>query len=287
MTLQVTLRGQGNIETMGDPQLPESAEWRSFDSQAQVQSQFSDGVFEGSRVYEIVMVPTASGQLALPAIEYSYFDPDMGEYVAIASESIPVTVASDGTSAAPPAMPATDVGSEPAAATSVPDLRPLKPPSPTWSMGSAPLTQQAGYWLLWTVPLIMLTGYGSWRWWQAYRHDNVELRRSQGAAKKALRALRQARREPAEAHSSAGQILNNYLAARLGRSVTGLTQAELATLLQARNVEQELIGRVESCLMLSEMGRYAPGSANSPDADILAETEELIKELDLALRRKA
>ena len=133
----------------------------------------------------------------------------------------------------------------------------------------------------------MLTGYGSWRWWQAHRHNNIELRRSQGAAKKAQRALRQARREPAQAHSSAGQILNHYLAAKLGRSVTGLTQPELASLLQAREVDQSLIGRVENCLMLSEMGRYAPVSAGSPNGDILVQTEELIKELDLALRRKA
>ena len=69
--------------------------------------------------------------------------------------------------------------------------------------------------------------------------------------------------------------------------MTGLTQTELATLLQARDVNPDLIGRVESCLMLSEMGRYAPGSANSPDADILAETQDLIRELELALRRKA
>jgi hypothetical protein len=289
VTLKVTLSGQGNIETMADPLWPESDGWRAFDSEAEVQSQFIDGVISGSRVYEIVMVPTTPGQLTLPAIEYSYFDREKAEYVTIATEPLPITVASDGTAAAPPALPAANLGADPAAVTaaagSPADIRPLKPPSPTWSMGSASLTKQAGYWLLWSVPLIMLAGYGGWRWWQAQRHSNIDLRRSQGAAKKARRALRQSRKNPAEAHSSAGWILNDYLADKLGRSVTGLTQTELAALLQARGLDQALIGRVETCLTLSEMGRYAPGNANSANGDILAETEELIIELDKALRQ--
>jgi hypothetical protein len=94
--------------------------------------------------------------------------------------------------------------------------------------------------------------------------------------------LRQASNNPTHSYNAAGQILTDYIADKLDRSISGLTQTDLSEMLLSRGIDPALVERVQTCLMFSEMGRYAPDSALAGSGDIITETTRLIEELEKA-----
>jgi hypothetical protein len=168
-------------------------------------------------------------------------------------------------------------------------VRPIKPTSEAGKNHGAPLTQRPAYWVLWAVPPMLLAGQYTWQQRRKQWRDSAADRRSQQAARVARQALRRARREPADqvrpgqAHVRAAQILADYLGDKLDRPVASWTQTRLAEVLLERGVRPEWVERVQTCLMLGEMGRYAPSAQGSAGSDLLAETQELIDALDKVL----
>jgi hypothetical protein len=167
-------------------------------------------------------------------------------------------------------------------------LRALKPAPTSWNPGKPPLTQRAAYWLLWLLPAAVVVGHFGWRLRMERLNEDPARRRSQKAATRAHKSLREARKNPAEVQTAAGRILTGYIGDKLNQSVAGMTHTELVDWLLAQGIDASLAERVGSCLALSERGRYAPRgtqarSAEDSSDDILAETERLIDELEKAL----
>jgi hypothetical protein len=287
VTLQVALRGRGNMNNLADPQWTEGPEWRAFDSDVTVNTQFTDGAMSGVRSYERLLVPTQAGDLLLPAIEFSYFNPQTESYETTSSEPLLVNVAGDVAAGVMPATPNSSARATVNAAVTVPaipELRPNKPASELGRSSGAALTGTAGYWLLWALPLLLIATHFSWSLYRQQRLDTVDERRSQGAAKKAKQSLRAARKQQtAEADERAGHILTSYLEERLNQPMIGQTQTQLNTMLLQKGVDSALVERVQDCLMRSEMGRYAPTGANATNGDLVSETEQVINDLENAL----
>lgn len=286
VTWQVTLNGYGNLKAAPEPGWPELPDWRSYDSQASINTDHQNGQMGGYALYERLMVPLKEGQLILPALTYSYFDPAAGQYQTLATEPISVMVApgvgvvSQSPASPPPAesSPAETVGQAAAG------IRHLKPAPAELSMGDQPVTQSTLYWLAWGVPLVGLAGHLAWQRREQYWQHHRGLARSSQAYKKARKALAQARQSRQDIYSVVSQLLTGYLADKLDRPVAGLTQPALAELLAEVGLPASLVVRVEDCLTASELGRYAPGADQPGHAEnLLKEVEALIRDLEKAL----
>jgi hypothetical protein len=124
ITMRVTIGGVGNLETLPEPLWPELANWRSFADDSGSQMSVQNGRLSGQRVYQRILIPTSGGDYILPAIEYTYFNPEAGQYETASTDPIPVTVTGDVLPAATPL---------PAAAAPIPvepatnDIRHIKP----------------------------------------------------------------------------------------------------------------------------------------------------------------
>lgn len=285
VTWRIILAGEGNLESLPDPIWPDSPGWRAFDSQASTEMAVSEGRVSGRRTYERVLVPTEAGNLTLPPVKYIYFDPELAEYVTLTTEPIAISVAAEANNpAAPVTVPAAGNGvASPVPLNPVEDIRPSKAAPASWTSARAPLVRQPLFWVLWTVPLLLLAGQFGWQRRQMNRQNNVALHRSQQAAGKARQALKQAAKDPGIAKSAAGQILTTYLVEKLDRPLVGATQSQLTELLIANGVSPDLASDVQDLLMASEMGRYAPGSTKPADDDLVAATHKLIGKLEKAL----
>ena len=281
VTQKVTVVGQGNVETVDDPAWPDAAGWRLVDSQTNTESDVRDGLVVGARSYQRVLMPTAAGDLTLPAIEFSYFDPGAGEYQTVTTDSAVVAVTADAAAASTQPAPLTA-----AAATTAtqPDLRPLKDAPENWAVAEEPVTQQPMYWLLWGVPVALVVGQ---RGWQAYRNGHVGSdadKRKRQAGKQAEKALRSARQSNLQDVRVPGRILHDYLSACLNTPTAGLTETQLTSLLLSRDLSPALVARVQEVLMASELQGYAPDSSGgSAAADLLEQVEALIPALDAEL----
>lgn len=287
LTWKVTLSGRGNVSTAPDPVWPEMDGWRSFESQATINTEVREGQVVGSRVYERLLVPGAEGAFTIPPVEYVYFDPDTGQYQTIRTESRPVSIAA-GAPGTPTYQPATDdlatEDQKEAVEQLASDVRHLKPVPSRLAGGSQPMTRSALYWAAWAFPVLGAVGYFVWQRRQRYWENNLGLARRSQARKQARKALTQARKQNQDAYDAAGQILRVYLADKLDRPVAGLTHQALAELLAGQGVETGLIEQVEVILVSSELGRFAPGADDPGHAEsLLQKVDALIGTLERVL----
>ena len=112
MTLKIKVAGEGNFSRVSTDGLPASAEWKSYKPSAQFEPVDSTGT-AGEKAFEQSIVPLKARAQEIPALSFSYFDPDEGKYVTKSTQPIPVEIAQGMVTAAPattqPAStPATD-----------------------------------------------------------------------------------------------------------------------------------------------------------------------------------
>jgi hypothetical protein len=282
LTWHVTLNGVGNVTTAPDPVWPEIPGWRSFESNATVNTEVRDGKAVGSRVYERLLVPSRDGEFTLPSLEYAYFDPALGEYQNLRTDPVPVSVA-PGDPETPVTQRLQSAEKETIVQTAT-DIRHLKPVPSELTVAAEPLTESTLYWVAWAFPLFGAAGYLAWQRRQQYWERNGGLARSAQARKRAKRAISQARKEKGDAYGAVGQILTTYLADKLDRPLAGLTHQALDEVLAGKGIEPDLVERVEVCLVSSELGRFAPGADNPDHAkSLLREADILIDALEKAL----
>lgn len=286
VTLQVTLSGVGNIETLADLSWDVGPGWRAFDPTVESTSDFVNGRLQGSRIYEQLLVPVQPGSLTVEPISFTFFDPLVGDYQTVRTQPIVVQVSADP-AAAGLALPASDVP----AGIDISGLRPNQAPPATWRTAPNELVRMPGYWALLAVPLLLLAGLGGYGAVSAYRRATEGDRRKSRAEREATAALQNERRwaqqQPGEAAAAGARILNSYLSVKLDQPTTGLTRDGLAALLRARGVDEALVDRVRACLADSESAAYFPGSSAAGAEAVLSEVEATIRGLESALAETA
>jgi hypothetical protein len=281
LTWQVTLAGRGNVSAAPDPNWPELATWRSFESEATVQTEVQDGKVVGTRSYERFLVPTTDGAFTIPALTYAYFDPSTEQYQVASTDPEPVSISRGADE--PPTTYTSEEGQAAADQEST-AIRHLKPVPSRLGVEEGSVTQSSIYWAAWAFPLVGAAGYFVWQRRQRFWENNRELARSSLARKNARKAMARALRDQRDAYSTARLVLNAYLADKLNQPVAGLTHQALAERLAERGVGPDLIDRVEVILVGSELGRFAPGADDPDHANgLLKELNSLINALEKAL----
>lgn len=115
--LHVTLRGAGNFGQFSAPRLASDARWTAYDPTSKFTA--SDALaMRGTTEYVQALTPERSGELQLPGVSFSYFDPTTQRYVTLTTAAIGVHVAGSDAVATSNAVPS------PAPA---PDTEPVPP----------------------------------------------------------------------------------------------------------------------------------------------------------------
>ena len=280
--VQLTVRvvGEGNIESLPDPAWPDFEDWRVFESPSNTSSRLIDGRLVGTRTYESVLVPEKAGVLTIPEIGYTYYDPNVEEYVEAASQPIVMSIAEgDGMSPLPP-LPGGGTAVERAGS----DVRHIKPvPSSLQESGDG-LIGSAAYWAVWAVPLLAIAGAVAWRRRQTATESGLAAARRRNALPAARNALARAGESAADPRVAVADILLEYLSARLDVSVTGLTHEALDRWLQSLGVPLDLALQVEGVLGAAEMAKYAPEIGDSLAAqEHFDRAARLLNDLDEAI----
>jgi hypothetical protein len=92
ITLKVKLSGSGNFERANSPTLERNNEWKTYKPTAKFEPEDSVG-FSGAKAFEQALVPLTSGKLVIPALAFSYFDPESKQYVTRLTQPLSVDVA--------------------------------------------------------------------------------------------------------------------------------------------------------------------------------------------------
>jgi hypothetical protein len=128
VTLKLKVTGSGNFDRVSAPALEKSDAWKTYTPTAKFESEDSAG-YLGTKTFEQALVPTRSGKLQIPALTFSFFEPQTRRYVTQTAAPIYVEVAPgqapSGAIAASPApaatTPAAGSGARPASTELVPN----------------------------------------------------------------------------------------------------------------------------------------------------------------------
>jgi len=103
LTLKMNITGRGNFDRVRTNGLTSSPNWKSYKPNGKFTPDDSAGI-EGSKTFEQSIVARKAGAQEIPALSFSYFDPDTQRYVTKTTGPIAVEIA-QGTATTPAAPP--------------------------------------------------------------------------------------------------------------------------------------------------------------------------------------
>lgn len=90
VTLTMEISGKGNFDRVSAPAFPAGQNWKSYSPTSRFQSEGSS--YEGSKIFEQAIVAKNSSPNSIPALSFSYFDPQRREYISSASSPLPLQI---------------------------------------------------------------------------------------------------------------------------------------------------------------------------------------------------
>jgi len=102
LTLKIRVAGSGNFDRVLTNGLPASAEWKTYKPSTHFESAEGSNT-RGAKTFEQSIVPLKAGAQEIPALRFSYFDPDAQSYVTKTTSPIAVEIA-QSTAVAPAAV---------------------------------------------------------------------------------------------------------------------------------------------------------------------------------------
>ncbi len=267
VTLAMQIGGVGNIENVSPPAIAAGPDFRLYEPR-QV-SRDIDGARAGGRVlYEQVVIPRSVTNARLPALSFSYFDPEVGRYETVTRGPFDLVV-----------HPATNGGGRVIqAASDAPEGRTmilgsdivyLKPPPARWPRPpTAPA--RALFWGIQTLPALALAGlFLAVRRREQMSRDVARARRLRAprSARPALRRAEQAlaRDQRRECVDALQEALAAYLGNRLNLPAGAVTPDVIMERLEKSKLPAEWMARTRDLLAFCDQERYGQGTARPED----------------------
>jgi hypothetical protein len=231
VTLKLKISGAGNFDRVTAPAVASSEAWKTYKPGATFEPGDSDG-YSGTKSFEQALVPTQAGKQEIPALSFSYFDPEQKQYVTRTTAPLNLEVAPGQTPAVTAAQNPTTPAGPPSATIAVSELA-------ANNLDAGRFTATLRPWFLnpWLVALALLPSAAMLGLWFFIRHrtrlarDPEQLRRasSQRALAAQLQAMERAAGsgEAAEFFAAACAAFQILLGRRWGLSPRTITLAEI------------------------------------------------------------
>ena len=283
LTQKVTVQGSGNVQMFGESPLADPIGFKVYEDQPVGSIVRTGNELRGSKTWSRALVPLAAGSAVVPEVRLVYFDPSKDAFVAATAASVALDVLpgsfQEDLRLTESLAPSTGkVAVRILADDILPIYRGLEVVRPKR------LAKLGGGVTLFLPPLMFSLIFSLRRREERFRAD-LGLRRSRGAQRTALRAIREAERE-GDSAADYSRILKAYIGDKTEAEGRALTAGECAKRLRGRGVEDSLVAKVERSLLEAEIADYAGGAAPSSGLGS-ASAKKLLATLERQLRRSA
>ena len=260
LTFRVEVTGTGNLRALVAPEIDFPDEFEVFPPETSDRIVPGNGNVRGSRAFEYVLIPRAPGDVTIPPVEVSYFDPRSRAYGEARSRPVAVAVTGDA------------VGGGGATGTVPSAVEPIREEIRFIHIGPSrlrpagvPLHSTARFWVVVLLPVAAVAAAAAVR----RRRDRIEgdlayarVRRARRTARRRLaRAKRLAPGDPRDFHAEVAGALQGFLADRLNVAEAGLLREEAGRLARRRGASDETLQRLFSFLDDCDLQRFAPAGA--------------------------
>jgi hypothetical protein len=279
--LSMEVSGTGNFDRINGPAIPENSDWRSYEPESKFEPHSENSTLHGTKRFDYVMIPNKAGNLQIPEIEFTYFEPETLKYTTLESPPIQIEVSPSTT---PPAAPIAAVANGP---TQVEQQIPLQNelsleealltldyrPQASKSLNNHPL-QSIGFWLINSAIAALVICTALW-----LRHQRRLKVDPDYAAKKIvkneLKKEIQAAKKNAntqEFYAHAQSAIRLAVTQRSRQNLRTANISELSTAMRAAKISDDKIQQTQKLFQTADALRFA---GKNTQADLPAAKQEL------------
>jgi hypothetical protein len=289
-TYTVEIAGTGNLTFLQQPklELPSSFELYNVRSTESIQTTINGT--RGYRRYEYPFIARAEGEYDIPAVEFTYFNPESDSYVTLKSEPMHLNILPDPTAgASQPAQIITGTTKESVRQLGS-DIRFIKLGRPELHSSAAPLMLSGRYFaLLALIIAAFLALYFILRRKIRDSHNAV-LVRNRRANKVAVQRFRQAERYMREGNRHAFfeemlRALWGYMSDKLNIPVSSLTKESIREELQRRGCPAEDAQLYTDIISRCDEAQYSPAESIQM-SDVYKQGVSIISRIESSIKRK-
>lgn len=283
--VKVSVEGSGNLKILSLPKPQFHQDFDSFDPNSKNDINAVGAGFSGRRTDEYLIIPRREGNFEIPQLQFSYFDPQKGDYVKLTQGPFSINVAKGDGSSSAQGGTVSFSGSGPEKVTYTgSDLRYLHKSGALSEKGSffvlSPL-----FWGLTCLPIAVLAALTFFYRQRMFENANVSLVKSRKANKAARKRLNQAAKyikaDKREAFfDEVMRALWGYLSDKLTLPLSELTKDNARDKMSAHGVPPEVADEFMSLLEECEFARYAPASATSTMDEVYAKAADVIGQIE-------
>ena len=280
-TLTFAVSGSGNLKLISNPKVAFPGELGISDPLVTDTITSRNPAITGSKIFTYTIGPQMPGDFTIPAIPFSYYDVSTGQYKTVQTQPFKITV-SKGKNYNPnvardKALPG--------------DIHDIEKGNLHWEAKSEPVASKAGYWALYALPLIALTGLLIRKRRQDEYAGNSALFRNKKANKIAWKRLATARKLlPQQEHKAFYEEVSKavwlYLSDKLGIPLSNLSKDNVASELEHKQVPAAQTEKVSHLILECEMALYSPSGGQKQRQHTLDEAAQVIGALEQVLKTK-
>jgi hypothetical protein len=281
ITVKVQITGHGNLDALS---LPEQTEWRDFKSYpptAKVETHDQLGI-EGTKSFEQIIVPQNSDIKTLPALSFSYFDPDQKAYRLLSQPAVALIVRPSA-SAPPPtvALPGKTSQENPPPAQ---DIVQIKRQFGSLAQVTTPLLVRPWFLALQGVPVLAWVSLLVLRRRIDNLANNPKLRRRLRVAQITRDGINELRRRAAANDSEQffailSHLLQEQLGERLDLPASAITEAVIEEYLHPHGVPESILAPLRELFQTCNLARYAPIKSSQELAALIPKLESVLHSL--------
>ncbi len=284
-TWKLSVSGTGNAQMIGEPKLPDLSQFKIYDDKPTRSVDRTGTRVRGARSWAKALVPLVAGELTVPAVTLTYFDPQAGSYRKSSTAAVTLEVLpAEGKEELRLTESVAPSTGKVAVRILADDILPLY--KGLDAVAAPPFGHRPdGRWL--GAVLLPPFLYLALLWNQRRRRHfeaNVGLRRQRGALKRAKKALggvdeASAKGEHRQAAECASRLLRHYVGDKVDLEGSAFTPAEVGAQLRRAGVDEELASETRKLLEKLEAAQF--GGVGAVEAErLVAGVGPLLKRLD-------
>ena len=280
ITVRVQISGRGALDTVT---LPAQDAWRDFKTYPPTSKLEPSDPFglQGAKAFEQIISPQNSDVHELPALTFSFFNPDDGQYHTLTQPAVPLTVKAAGASP----IPALAANKNAAPENQPPqDILPIKNDLGTLVPATTPLVTRPLFLVAQSVPVLAFLAAFIWRKRTDSLANNPRLRRRRAVAQLINIGLGDLKKFAAENNSDQFfallfRLLQEQLGERLDCPASAITENVVEENSILRGAAEPTRHELRELFQLCNQARYAPVRGTSELNSVAAKFEKAVGEL--------
>ena len=292
ITLTINIRGEGNIQTIGEPLLaPEGMkDFKAYNFEAKVTITGRGHGIKGEKLFNKVIEPQSEDSGVIPGISFSYFDPELEKYKTITHAPIPIEVEHSEIEI-PIHLSVEGAGmTKGQVKILTKDILPIMSDLYSFeNQRSAIYKSPFILAIVFIIPILIVVACIYVQRQRELLHSDVGYARKKRAMAHAQQHLSNAREllqldNPSEFYAALAKTILKHIADKLNVTPAAVTSDNIYDILEKRGVSDDVIKELRQCLESCDYGRFSSGHLSKEQMEsTLDTTEQVIMHLEKQL----